>query len=367
MYVAEPSHPPSKPPPLSVGQFSSPTNMASSSANMLPIPPQTPPGPQSTSTISDGRIYSLDVVQQPVRARSTANYPTATFEQNGKAKTRPATSEIDISFYVLTVDLWSSDGMREVNLVRHSATSPSISAATSSSYPPPPQTPPASVYAYAQAPPPPPQGHYQTGGMGGHQAQLQNHYAYHPPPPQAYYPQHPSAPITPMTPAYYQPALPSPQQPQPPPPSGMFTRNLIGSLSASAQRLADTGDKIGVWFILQDLSVRTEGQFRSEFHRSTERPAHLSQLNQTDITSFASSLKMNFVDVGEHGTLNTARAPVLASTFSDVFQVFSAKKFPGVIESTNLSKCFATQGIKIPIRKDGPKALSNREDYENDD
>src|SRR5436190_9056497 len=49
-------------------------------------------------------------------------------------------SEIDTSFYVLTVDLWNAEGNREVNLVRHSATSPSISTATSSSYPPPPQT-----------------------------------------------------------------------------------------------------------------------------------------------------------------------------------------------------------------------------------
>lgn len=43
---------------------------------------------------------------------------------------------------------------------------------------------------------------------------------------------------------------------------GMFTRNLIGSLSASAFRLTDPDNKIGVWFILQDLSVRTEGTFR---------------------------------------------------------------------------------------------------------
>jgi hypothetical protein len=32
--------------------------------------------------------------------------------------------------------------------------------------------------------------------------------------------------------------------------------------------------------------------------------------------------------------------------------VYSAKKFPGVCESTSLSKTFAAQGIKIPIRKD---------------
>jgi len=36
-----------------------------------------------------------------------------------------------------------------------------------------------------------------------------------------------------------------------------------------------------------------------------------------------------------------------------VFTVWSAKKFPGVKESTALSKGFAAQGVKIPIRKDG--------------
>ena len=52
-------------------------------------------------------------------------------------------------------------------------------------------------------------------------------------------------------------AMPGGGQPQ-----GMFTRNLIGSLAASAFRLTDPQDKIGIWFILQDLSVRTEGNFR---------------------------------------------------------------------------------------------------------
>ena len=45
-------------------------------------------------------------------------------------------------------------------------------------------------------------------------------------------------------------------------PSGMFTRNLIGSLCVSAFKLTDTESSMGVWFILQDLSVRTEGSFR---------------------------------------------------------------------------------------------------------
>ena len=82
---------------------------------------------------------------------------------------------------------------------------------------------------------------------------------------------------------------------------------------------------------------------------------------------------MNFVDVGETGATGngvsrptTGKAPVLASCFSEVFQVYSAKKFPGVIESTPLSKAFASQGIKIPIRKEGPK-IDNKEEYDNDD
>ena len=45
-------------------------------------------------------------------------------------------------------------------------------------------------------------------------------------------------------------------------PNGMYTRNLIGSLCVNAFKLTDPENKLGVWFILQDLSVRTEGSFR---------------------------------------------------------------------------------------------------------
>lgn len=67
------------------------------------------------------------------------------------------------------------------------------------------------------------------------------------------------------------------------------------------------------------------------------------------------------------GKLNTSSAPVLASCFSNTFEVFSAKKFPGVIESTKLSKCFATQGIKIPIRKDGFRGNDRGSRMDDDD
>ncbi|KAI5820777.1 velvet factor [Pyronema omphalodes] len=310
-----------------------------------------PPLPQNVSCRGDGRIYSLEVKQQPIRARMCGF---------GDKDRRPITpppcvrlvvkdeatgkeidiNEVDTSFYVLTVDLWSADGSREVNLVRHSATSPSISAATSSSYPPPPPTPPPHPHPQAHHPHHPQQqhpGYSQITYQGYPPAQSPHPPAQQQPPaPQGYYPPTQQQPQN--GPGYggyqntMQVAAASPQQqmpsgPMPPQtPSGMFTRNLIGSLSASAFKLTDPDNKIGVWFILQDLSVRTEGLFR---------------------------LKMNFVNVGRvDGKLNTGVAPVLATAYSDVFQVYSAKKFPGVIESTHLSKCFATQGIKIPIRRD---------------
>ena len=52
-------------------------------------------------------------------------------------------------------------------------------------------------------------------------------------------------------------------------------------------------------------------------------------------------------------SLVKGKAKVLAQVFSEPFQVYSAKKFPVVCESTQLSKCFASQGVKIPIRKEG--------------
>jgi hypothetical protein len=89
--------------------------------------------------------------------------------------------------------------------------------------------------------------------------------------------------------------------------------------------------KPGLWFIFQDLSVRSEGMGRLKFTffnlKDTLAPDH-----STDV----SSRKI---------------APLLACTYSSPFKVHSAKKFPGVVSTTDLSRIFAEQGVKIPIRK----------------
>lgn len=83
-------------------------------------------------------------------------------------------------------------------------------------------------------------------------------------------------------------------------------------------------------------------------------------------------LKLSFVDIsavpGSSEPVNKGKVPVLALTYTEPFQVYSAKKFPGVIESTDLSKCFAGQGIKIPIRKDGNnRGIPNAAEYDADE
>ena len=44
-----------------------------------------------------------------------------------------------------------------------------------------------------------------------------------------------------------------------------YRRNLFGNLVTSAFRLKDDKSVPGIWFILQDLSVRTEGVFKLKF------------------------------------------------------------------------------------------------------
>ncbi|KAM0339477.1 hypothetical protein ACHAPU_010924 [Fusarium lateritium] len=257
---------------------------------------------------------------------------------------------LDYSMFVLSVDLWDRHGSKEVNLVRSSTGTGAMASSNNYSY----STVEPGTPSYQQQPPPPSResGYGQTQGIGYGQdypPPAQQSYGQAPSypssssygPPQQYFPRHNSYSADPPAPPSGAPFRSGYSQDQNAltrmavvggQPQGMFTRNLIGSLAASAFRLNDTERKPGIWFVLQDLSVRTEGNFR---------------------------LRFSFVNVGRPGgpggpgaNVNQGRAPILSSCFSKEFSVYSAKKFPGVCESTPLSKTFAGQGIKIPIRKD---------------
>lgn len=147
-------------------------------------------------------------------------------------------SEMDSQHFILNVDLWNADATSEVNLVRHSNTSPSvsISMATTARYPPPPE---------------PPQQHMtmMAGGPGQDQQ-------YRPIPGHGdYYNSSAGYPYAGVTGGTMSPNVAGNNQ-------SMFTRNLIGSVTVSASTLNDLTERSGFWFVLQDLSVRTEGSFR---------------------------------------------------------------------------------------------------------
>jgi hypothetical protein len=196
--------------------------------------------------------------------------------------------------FVLNVDLWQPDGSGEVNLVRHTTHSPSISTSVHLTYA---EIKP--LYAPVQALEHP---SFKNEPAQGYQDSPHNPYPLTGPPQVASYVRgpdgqekavayihgfHDGQPFSdhhhqgygqPLTGAQIHaqgrggpPQYDFQGQQAPPPqgrqshgqqPQGMFTRNLIGSISASAFRLTDTEDRIGIWFVLQDLSIRTEGMFR---------------------------------------------------------------------------------------------------------
>ncbi|KAL0097254.1 hypothetical protein J3Q64DRAFT_1052832 [Phycomyces blakesleeanus] len=102
-------------------------------------------------------------------------------------------------------------------------------------------------------------------------------------------------------------------------------RNLTGATHSNAYHLKDDRNTKGIFFIFNDLSVRTEGIYTLKF------------------------TLIDFCPRGPHGT----PSGVLSVAFSAPFTVYSPKKFPGMTESTRLSRAFAKQGIQIAIRKVG--------------
>lgn len=103
------------------------------------------------------------------------------------------------------------------------------------------------------------------------------------------------------------------------------------------------------YFIFPDLSVRHEGKYRLSFNLFEE----LKEPKDADVEPTASSPGSDAVKPQP----NNAMAPQAHVHFrlevkSVPFSVFSAKKFPGLAESTNLSRVVAEQGCRVRIRRD---------------
>ncbi|ORZ00102.1 velvet factor-domain-containing protein, partial [Absidia repens] len=97
------------------------------------------------------------------------------------------------------------------------------------------------------------------------------------------------------------------------------TRSTTGSVVSSLYHLKDIDNTDAGFFVFPDLSVRMEGKYR---------------------------LKLSLFEIIGKEVFHCK------SILSDQFIVYSAKKFPGMEESTFLSRSFADQGLKIRIRKE---------------
>ena len=121
------------------------------------------------------------------------------------------------------------------------------------------------------------------------------------------------------------------------------------------------------YFIFPDLSVRHEGKYRLSFNLFEE----LKEAKDADLTS-----PLTDPEHPHHSLMKSSpMAPQAHVHFrlevkSEPFVVFSAKKFPGLAESTSLSRVVADQGCRVRIRRDvrmrrrDTKSNKDYDDYE---
>lgn len=129
-----------------------------------------------------------------------------------------------------------------------------------------------------------------------------------------------------------------------------YTRTLVGPLSANACRLLDEHRKEGIFFLFQDLSVRTEGVSNTqglsclqyvdniETHIRHIPIAHAAHQRRSVRYLVLQSRRPPLIQelhrppAPESGAVRVHNnvSPVLSQTFTDSFTVYSAKRFPGV-------------------------------------
>ena len=135
--------------------------------------------------------------------------------------------------------------------------------------------------------------------------------------------------------------------------SNRISRRLMGTLVASpfvgvdpeAPDSTDDNARLGCFFIFPDLSCRQNGHYRLRF----------------------TLMKVSMPNMTEGG-----QGSIAGSIDSEVFEVFSAKDFPGMRASTALTKELKRQGATVSVkkgksqRKRGSSASDKSSDEESD-
>lgn len=123
------------------------------------------------------------------------------------------------------------------------------------------------------------------------------------------------------------------------------------------------------YFIFPDLSVRHEGKYRLSFNLFEE----LKESKDADADSSSGSPESEDAKPLRTNPMTPqAHVHFRLEVKSIPFNVYSAKKFPGLAESTSLSRIVAEQGCRVRIRRDvrmrrrDTKSSKNYEDYEDE-
>jgi hypothetical protein len=139
---------------------------------------------------------------------------------------------------------------------------------------------------------------------------------------------------------------------------------VLTGMPVSGMAYLDRPSQAG-YFIFPDLSVRHEGSYKLSFNLYEETKDEKDQDAEPTVDSPA---KPATVPGTAHGSFDW-RLEVKSATF----KVYSAKKFPGLAESTALSRVVQEQGCRVRIRRDvrmrrrEGKPSGEYDDYNNED
>ncbi|KAJ3213299.1 hypothetical protein HK099_007473 [Clydaea vesicula] len=100
---------------------------------------------------------------------------------------------------------------------------------------------------------------------------------------------------------------------------------ILGDLMEGSRILTDDLGRVGTFFVFNDISIRYQGKYKLKFTfydlENPDKPASLA--NKTSIR---------------------------AEIFSNTFVAITAREFPGMLKSAQITKIFKTQGLKLSIR-----------------
>ena len=117
---------------------------------------------------------------------------------------------------------------------------------------------------------------------------------------------------------------------------------VLTGMPVSGMAYLDRPNEAG-YFIFPDLSVRHEGKYKLSFNLYEET----KEDKDTDTEPSENKTKAGNGPGGPDSSFDWRM-----EVQSNIFTVYSAKKFPGLAESTHLSRTVAEQGCRVRIRRD---------------